>query len=129
MAWPVAIDPVFGCVLYQGRLDRDGYGMHGIKRAHIVAWEREHGKVPSGMQVEHMCMRRNCTNHLHLMLATPGMNLKLRRGRKGWARRVRMEKCRFGHPMADAMVTPESGRICRSCHNGQGDAKGEHAQR
>lgn len=109
MSIPVRIDPVFGCHLFAGRLDRDGYGrVHG-KLAHVVVWERDHGKVPDGYELDHVCRRRSCLRHLELVTRTENER------RKSWKRRVRIKQCPKGHDMATAMVTPEGGRICRSC--------------
>lgn len=105
-------DPIFGCELWTGKLDRDGYGFHGRSRAHLVAWEREHGPVPAGMEIEHICRRRNCVALAHLELVTRSVNEL----RKSWRFRARITHCKAGHELSiTAMVTPEGGRICRTC--------------
>jgi hypothetical protein len=105
-------DPVFGCELADGRKDRDGYVFHGQSRAHIVAWERVHGQRPEGMEVEHTCRRRACCRVVHLELVTRSENEK----RKSWRYRAKRTHCKNGHDMKiNAMITPEGGRVCRSC--------------
>lgn len=45
-------DPVFGCLLAQGRRDRDGYAFKGATRAHIAAWVEANGPVPEGSRAD-----------------------------------------------------------------------------
>lgn len=105
------IDPVFGCDLVLGPLDRDGYGTVGRQRTHIVAWVEANGPVPESMELDHTCRRRNCRALHHLELVTRSENEK----RKSWKYRAKQTHCPHGHTMADALVTPEGGRLCRSC--------------
>ncbi len=109
-------DEVFGCLLATGRLDRDGYAYHGASRAHVVAWERAYGKVPEGMELDHTCRRRACRALAHLEIVTRSENSL----RKSWRYRARIAKCKAGHDMKlNAMVTPEGGRVCRTCSRGE----------
>lgn len=105
------VDPVFHCVLWEGRKDRDGYGIDGRKRVHIEAWRAEFGDVPEGFELDHTCRRRACSFVPHLEAVTRGENEK----RKLWRYRVRIKSCPKGHVMTDALVTPEGGRLCRTC--------------
>lgn len=34
--------------------------------AHKVYWEKEHGSVPDGLELDHLCRRRDCVNPAHL---------------------------------------------------------------
>src|ERR1700726_4013859 len=42
--------------------DRGGYGQMldagKMRRSHIVYWEREHGPVPDGFEIDHLCKVR-----------------------------------------------------------------------
>lgn len=107
------IDSVFGCELATGRLDRDGYAYHGRSRAHIVAWERAHGPIPDGMEVDHLCRRRSCRAVHHLELVSRLENDR----RRSWFYRVRRTTCPQGHDMrTNRAVTPERGLTCRICN-------------
>lgn len=109
-------DPVFGCVLWTGRKDKDGYGYHGRSRAHIVAFEAVNGPVPDGLVVDHGCRRRACCFEPHLEAVTKSENER----RKSWKYRAKRTKCKRGHDMTTAMVSPEGGRICRTCNQEAG---------
>jgi hypothetical protein len=107
------IDPLFGCRLATGRLDREGYAFHGKTRAHIAAWVAERGSIAPGLELDHLCRRRNCTALHHLELVTRSENER----RKSWRYRARRSHCAAGHELAvHAVVTPEGGRVCRACN-------------
>jgi hypothetical protein len=104
-------DSVYGCELWTGRRDRDGYGRIGRKMAHRVTWENAKGPIPEGMEIEHICRRRNCVALKHMELFTRSQQEKS----KYWRNRIK-RKCPNGCDMAStAMVTPEGGRLCRKC--------------
>lgn len=108
------LDPVFACELATGRCDRDGYAYHGKSRAHIVAWERAKlQRVPEGMELDHLCRRRNCCAVHHLELVTRSENER----RKDWSYRVKREMCARGHDLRIyRVITPERGVLCRRCN-------------
>jgi hypothetical protein len=109
------MDPIYGCHLWTGRLDKDGYPLTGNgRRAHRVAWERAHGPIPPRLELEHGCRRRRCVRPAgeHLKLVTRGTNERL----KLWRNRVRQQRCAAGHDLfVHGIRTPEGGRVCRSC--------------
>jgi hypothetical protein len=109
---PMTAD-VFGCELATGRRDKDGYAYHGSSRAHIVAYERVHGAVPDDLVLDHLCRRRHCCAPHHLEAVTQSENER----RKQWRYRARRTHCPRGHELSvNAVVTPEGGRVCRTCN-------------
>jgi hypothetical protein len=109
----IEVDPIFGCHIATGRRDRDGYAFHGSTRAHIAAWTREHGPVPDGKVLDHLCRRRACCAPHHLEAVTQSENER----RKSWAYRSRIARCPRGHDLrTNAILTPEGGRVCRQCN-------------
>lgn len=110
----IEIDPIFGCHLATGKLDKDGYAYHGQSRAHIVAWERVNGLVPDGRVLDHLCRNRACAAPHHLEPVTQSEN----EHRKKFAYRCRMlTKCPVGHDLKrNGIITPQGGRVCRQCN-------------
>lgn len=109
----------FGCELWSGRLDEDGYGRDGRRKAHITAYETAFGPVPEGFVLDHLCRRRNCVALHHLEPVTQSENEK----RKSWRYRARRTHCAKGHDLSVyGAVTPEGGRVCRECNR---EAKGQ----
>ena len=112
----VDVDPVYGCFLWTGRLDRDGYPIEWRSgrpiRAHRQAWEQERGPIPHGFELEHACRRRRCVRVEHLELVTRRQNEQLKR----WRNRAGREKCPAGHSLFESgRRTPEGGIVCLTC--------------
>ncbi len=74
------------CCLWQGHVNRKGYGFFSIKRkryrAHRVAWTIDNGPVPDGLHVLHRCDTPGCVNPAHLFTGTNDDNVQ-DRGSKG----------------------------------------------
>ena len=63
--WVAALYPSgYGTIYYDGR----------NRLAHRVSFALEHGDIPDGMQIDHICGRRSCIRTSHLRLATPQQN-------------------------------------------------------
>ena len=80
-------EPIVGApahIIWTGALTGDGYGRLRVNGrtvpAHRYSWEREHGPVPAGMFIDHMCFERACVNPEHLRLATISQNNANRSG-------------------------------------------------
>lgn len=66
------------CFVWTGYLGRGGYGQitwHGQRwYAHRAAYFVEHGEIPDGLQVNHICGNRACINVAHLELVNHYQN-------------------------------------------------------
>ena len=72
------------CLVWTGELNRGGYPVttyQGKKRyVYRLTWERAHGPIPEGMQVDHTCHVRACVKVEHLRLASNSENSRNRSG-------------------------------------------------
>jgi len=69
-----------GCWIWQGRTDRDGYGLYWRDarryRVHRVMCESVHGKLPQRILACHECDVPQCCNPAHLWPGTSGDNTR-----------------------------------------------------
>ena len=94
-----------GCLIWQGRVDANGYGRRGAGWAHIKAWEEANGrKVKPGHEINHKCRVPLCVEPAHLEELTKAQHYALR-PRPG---------CAKGH---DEWIERKDGkgRQCRAC--------------
>jgi hypothetical protein len=77
--------------------------------AHRFSYELEHGKIPEGMQIDHICMNRACVRPPHLRLATNKQNSEHLQGAKSHNK----------HSGIRAVHRYHSGWQVRVTHNGQ----------
>ena len=81
-------DDITGCWIFQGSIDKDGYGQISDKcrtrNVHRCMYEIEHGSPPKGFVVGHLCddkypndckLYRQCCNPTHLRLMTTKENM------------------------------------------------------
>lgn len=111
-------DALWPCHLWTGACT-NGYGRFSLngqdRLAHVVAWEWVHGPVPDGLELDHLCRRRNCVNVEHLELVTHVVNLH--RGLTIPAANAVKTHCIHGHPLegSNLYVRPDGSRECREC--------------
>jgi len=88
---------VTDCLLWEGRLDRDGYAKRGEVYVH-----REVMDAPKGMEVHHLCGNRGCVEPEHLLVVNRADHLKLHK----------MTHCRkAGHPLKQG----KKQQVCNPC--------------
>ena len=106
-----------GCVLWRGGRNNHGYGTFGLDGktvlAHIYAWERKHGPVPVGLELDHKCRVRRCVNDEHLEPVTHLENV--RRGEK-----ASRTQCPKGHVYDEQntyfnVTKKRTSRQCKKC--------------
>lgn len=66
------------CLIWLGPKNPQGYGsitLNGkTQPVYRYAYEREHGPIPKGMTIDHICWNRACVKSDHLRLATYSQN-------------------------------------------------------
>ena len=113
------------CWLWLGSI-AGGYGRYGkgpgTTMAHRIAWEMEHGPIPDGLELDHLCRVRRCVNPSHLELVTHRENVL--RGEGIAAREAVQTHCKYGHEFTPENTLPQScgrrGRRCRECKRAEG---------
>lgn len=100
----------------------DGYGQfvaieggHKRWRAHRYAWILEHGEIPDGLVLDHICRTRACVNPAHLRVVTDRENILA--GTSLSAINARKTHCKNGHEFTaeNTYVNDKSHRACRIC--------------
>lgn len=102
-----------GCWLWTGsRYGNGRYGKFEDSNAHRWAYEHFVGRIPLGMQIDHLCRVRVCVNPAHLEPVTARENMW--RGNSPSIVAARSGKCRLGH---DLPTTPnyQGKRVCEIC--------------
>lgn len=107
------------CWAWTGGKGPGGYGAFRFKgkqlRAHRYAYELEHGQVPDGLVLDHLCRNRSCVRPDHLEPVTQRENIL--RGEGAAADNARKTHCNRGHEFTElnTYVNKNGGRVCRTC--------------
>lgn len=121
----VSIDPETGCWFWTGSDQGRGYGLFkpdpSAKRwnmAHRVSYETLVGKIPDGLQLDHLCRVRHCVNPRHLEPVTVRENVL--RGISPPAVNARKRFCKYGHRLSGLNLYLKTrhgwpARECRTC--------------
>jgi hypothetical protein len=130
--------PRTGCIVWDGKMVRGGYGRVSIRRGHAtdlglpqsvlvhrLAWRLAARAIPQGMQIDHLCRNRACINVDHLEVVTPSENVRrslgpalsaIRMREMRLARAKAVTHCPRGHEYTPENTYTHNGcRTCREC--------------
>jgi len=117
------VDKTDTCWNWTGSLTPGGYSQFSLQggrvnaRGHRVSYEIHCGKVPLGLQLDHLCRNRRCVNPAHLEAVTQRVNTL--RGTGPTAVNARATHCKQGHGFTaqNTVVNPRfpRSRTCREC--------------
>lgn len=119
-----------GCWQWTSVIERNGYGRVTVNyKAHLVhryVYEQLVGKIPHGMQIDHICKHRSCVNPAHMEAVPPAENNA--RSSSPSALNARKTACVRGHRFTPENIyippkTPNK-RHCRACLKLRGSARG-----
>lgn len=109
----VTVDPETGCWVWQGFVNRGGYGtlcVNGRKQlVHRAIFEATVGPIPDGMPLDHVCLTRACCNPEHLRVVSSRESSQRVRGHASSTSRYR-----------GVSWAPESGNVWRAQFSHQG---------
>jgi len=107
-----------GCWKWLGSKMRNGYGQMKIGgvhyAAHRYAYEQLRGPIPAGLELDHLCRNRGCTNPDHLEPVTHAENI--RRGDTTRTFNSSKTHCPHGHEYTEENTAHRGRRRhCRAC--------------
>lgn len=108
--------PECSCWIWDGTLDKDGYGklnIHGKNHmAHRVSYEIFIGQIPEKKVIDHLCRNRCCVNPRHMEVVTSRENTV-----RGVCHHRQQTHCDHGHlfDLKNTHVTKMGVRHCRTC--------------
>lgn len=109
------------CWEWPGYINPQGYGMisaHGTTfAAHRIVWESVNGKIPTELELDHLCRNRKCVNPAHLELVTSKENVL--RGIGLTAQNAKKKVCpTCGNPYSRTRKGDGKTRwrVCNHCH-------------
>ena len=107
------------CWNWIGGKNSDGYGHFWLGkrpfRSHRFVYELYRGKIPEGLDLDHLCRNRACVNPWHLEAVSTNVNTL--RGFGQPARNARKIRCSKNHSLSGAnlYIAPDGSRQCRIC--------------
>lgn len=115
---------LYGCRLWLGHRDKDGYGTIVVNskriKAHRFAYIQEYGEIPEGCVIDHyICDNPSCVEVSHLK-ATSQKNNTLRSEKTITGKNSRKTHCPKGHFYEEHGKRDSAGRrICYICRKEQ----------
>ena len=117
----VKVDETTGCWNWTAYKDHSGYGIFRIdskntSSSHRFAYQVNKGKIPEGLQLDHLCKNRKCCNPEHLEVVTLQENTNRSEITIAVKNRNKTH-CSKGHEYTpeNTYVRKHGHRACRTC--------------
>jgi hypothetical protein len=117
-AWALAFvraykaHPSEDCIPWAHTLASTGYGLAGRTYAHRLLYFAVKGPIPVGLELDHLCMRKDCVNARHLEAVDQAENKR----RAHYSRTGDRTTCKHGHPWTPENIETRQGRKrCLTC--------------
>lgn len=109
------------CWQWTGSKNKYGYGTFNTRVktffAHRAVYQFLIGKIPKGLELDHLCKNRSCVNPYHLEAVTHRTNIM--RGDSPHAKNSRHTHCPKGHLLEGSNLLKyrlkDGHRVCREC--------------
>jgi HNH endonuclease len=112
------------CWLWHGSTSSCGYGCFTIRSTnypsivlstHRMMYWMTYGRIPEGLEIDHLCRVRHCLNPLHLEAVTSRVNVL--RGESSSAKNAAKTHCLRGHAFdnENTYIRHCGHRMCRAC--------------
>ena len=123
--WSKVDKNFLGCWYWVASVNDRGYGTFQVfkrpKKAHRVSYEMFKGKIPDGLELDHLCRVRNCVNPDHLEAVTHKENVL--RGSSFVSEQAHRTHCKRGHELSGDNLLPhklkKGLRACKACNTEQ----------
>ncbi|SRR6266702_4908771 len=106
-------------------------GPEDVVYSHRQSYIWEHGRIPTGLVIDHLCRNTKCVNPAHLEAVTTQENLRRGAGpgMALWAGKSPKTECIHGHEYSEANkgVNKDGSYFCRECSSTR--ARGYYSQR
>lgn len=105
------VENVEGCWIWMLSVNHQGYGLFWVNDTYVAAHRWAYltltGAIPEGLQLDHLCRRRDCVNPAHLEPVTGKEN----------CRRAMKDHCGSGHPYNEenTYIDRKGRRDCKTC--------------
>lgn len=115
------------CWIWKAYKNKDGYGQFEYNntkiKPHRFTYELLEGRIPVGLELDHLCRNAACVNPAHLDVVTHKENV--RRGLSGWVDAIKTH-CPRGHEYNEENTRMYNNeRYCRTCNRERLALKGE----
>ena len=117
----IKIEPLTFCWEWTACKFRQGYGLFHFNgkdgSAHRFAYEYWKGKIPAGLEIDHLCNNKKCVNPSHLEAVTHAEHMRRVIIPKGiYSREGKKTHCPQGHEYNEKNTFfRKSGRQCKIC--------------